>query len=99
MTNQADASRLILDEMYANASIFMIRGTETTATLLSGLLFYLLKNPEMLTKLVHEVRSAFLNDDDITTEACETGLSQRMLRGGLTHVSVRPYWDASTGII
>lgn len=46
-------------EMYANSNIFMIAGTETTATLLSGLTFYLLKNPDKLAKLVEEIRSEF----------------------------------------
>lgn len=44
-------------QMHANSSLFMIAGTETTATLLSGLTFYLLKNPETLQKVVQEVRA------------------------------------------
>lgn len=46
-----------LGQMHANSSLFMIAGTETTATLLSGLTWYLLKNPEKLKKAVEEVRA------------------------------------------
>ncbi|OCK77527.1 cytochrome P450 [Lepidopterella palustris CBS 459.81] len=69
LRHQVDASRLSLEEMHANASIFMIGGTETTATLLSGLTFHLLKNPLVLTKLTREIRDAFTRDEDITIEA------------------------------
>ncbi|OCK76499.1 benzoate 4-monooxygenase cytochrome P450 [Lepidopterella palustris CBS 459.81] len=65
---QDEAKGLSLDEMHSNAAAFMIAGTETTATLLSGLTFLLLANPESLAKLVHEIRGAFLTNDDITIE-------------------------------
>lgn len=55
-------------EMYANANIFMIGGTETTATLLSGLTFYLLRNEEALSRLTCEIRSTFDSESDITLE-------------------------------
>ncbi|KAH7402582.1 cytochrome P450 46A1 [Pyrenochaeta sp. MPI-SDFR-AT-0127] len=55
--------------MDANASLFMIAGTETTATLLSGLTYLLLKNPEKMTKLKEEIRSTFASSDDISMEA------------------------------
>jgi len=55
-------------EMYSNGNIFMIAGTETTATLLSGLTFHLLKNPSKMARLTHEIRSAFASDEDITIE-------------------------------
>ena len=60
---------LSLAEMHSNASIFMIAGTETTATLLSGVTYYLLKNPEKMAKLLEEVRTAFDSDDGLTVEA------------------------------
>ncbi|TKA22228.1 hypothetical protein B0A50_08097 [Salinomyces thailandicus] len=50
---------LSLDEHYSNASLFMIAGTETTATALSGTTFHLLRNPASLAKLVKELREAF----------------------------------------
>lgn len=41
-------------------------GSETTASLLSGVIYYLLKNPSVLEKLVKEIRSAFPTEDTIT---------------------------------
>lgn len=53
---------LTLPQMHANASLFMIAGTETTATLLSGLTYLLLKNPEKMKKVVEEIRSLALEE-------------------------------------
>jgi cytochrome P450 len=56
---------LSLGEMHSNADLFMIAGTETTATLVSGLLYYLLMNPEKMKKLQDEIRGAFNVQEDI----------------------------------
>lgn len=66
--SQKEGRGLDRGEMDANASLFMIAGTETTATLVSGLTYYLLKNPESLEKLVAEVRGAFPTTDAMTME-------------------------------
>lgn len=58
-----------LEEMYGNATVFMNAGTETTATLLSGLTYYLLINPDKMAKLIAEVRDAFPSGSDITIDA------------------------------
>ncbi|PVI01258.1 cytochrome P450 [Periconia macrospinosa] len=58
--------KLTLGEMHANSSVFMIAGTETTATLLSGLTYLLLKNPDKLEKVVKELRS--LAREDLSLE-------------------------------
>lgn len=52
-------------EMQSNAHIFIIGGSETTATLLSGATYYLLRNPPILRKLVAEIREAFESEDNI----------------------------------
>jgi cytochrome P450 len=54
------------EQLRMNASILIIAGSETTATLLSGAVFLLTTNPEALKKLEHEVRSTFKNDSEIT---------------------------------
>jgi cytochrome P450 len=54
--------------MDANASLFMLAGTETTATLLSGLTFFLLRNPTPMKTLVAEIRNAFASTNDMTME-------------------------------
>ena len=58
--------RLTREEMYANAGLFMVAGTETTATLLSGLTYLLLIHCQPMNKLVEELRSAFASSNDIT---------------------------------
>lgn len=61
------AGGLTAHELYADANILLMAGSETTATLLAVALYYLLRNPEKLAKVQHEVRGAFpavVNDDD-----------------------------------
>ncbi|KAL1799918.1 hypothetical protein ACET3X_000260 [Alternaria dauci] len=65
---QKEGRGLTREEMDANSSIFMIAGTETTATLVSGLTYLLLRNPECMTKLNDEIRGAFASDADMTME-------------------------------
>jgi cytochrome P450 len=59
-------TKLPVPKMHANASVFMIAGTETTATLLSGFTYLLLRNPEKMKKLVAEVRA--LREEELTLE-------------------------------
>lgn len=49
-------------QMYANSSTFMIAGTETTATLISGLTSLLLKHPDQMEKVKEEVRALAKED-------------------------------------
>ena len=53
------------EEFTSNASGLILAGSETTATLLSGATFHLLRSPDSFAKLVKEVRSAFSSEDDI----------------------------------
>ncbi|KZL85141.1 cytochrome p450 [Colletotrichum incanum] len=53
------------EEMYENAGILIIAGSETTATALSGATFLLTTNPDKLAKLNEEVRSSFSSEDEI----------------------------------
>jgi cytochrome P450 len=57
---------LTLAEMHSNSDLFMIAGTETTATLVSGLLYYLLINPDKMKTLQEELRSECKGREDIT---------------------------------
>ncbi len=52
-------------ELYADAQILVIAGSETSATLLAAAMFYLLKHPGTFQKLKDEIRLAFAADDDI----------------------------------
>ncbi|KAK5108380.1 hypothetical protein LTR62_008336 [Meristemomyces frigidus] len=59
---------LSLDEHHSIASLFMVAGTETTATALSGTTFHLLKNPDILANLTAEIRTAFGSLQDMHLE-------------------------------
>ena len=54
-----------MDKLESNSMILIIAGSETTATLLSGVTYLLLTNPQALATLTKEVRSAFQSEDDI----------------------------------
>jgi cytochrome P450 len=60
---------MTLPELVGNSSILIIAGSETTATVLSSVTFLLLKNPTVMAKVVHEIRSTFANEDEITIAA------------------------------
>ncbi|KAH8731789.1 cytochrome P450, partial [Phaeosphaeriaceae sp. PMI808] len=62
-----------LEELKNTSSDIAIAGSETTATLLSGLIFYLLKNPDVLHKVTNEVRT-LKSSDDITISSTLTEL-------------------------
>lgn len=57
-------------EMVTNGSTLIVAGSETTATLLSGVTYLLLKNPQVLQKLQQEVRGTFESDEQIMLENC-----------------------------
>lgn len=65
---QEASNPLTLPEMYSSASTFMLAGTETTATLLSGLTYLLLKNKPVLEKLLAEIHTVIKTDADITMQ-------------------------------
>lgn len=65
---EKEAKALTRPEMDSNAIIFLVAGSETTATTLSGATYLLLKHPEIYAKLVHEVRSKFKSYAEITIE-------------------------------
>lgn len=46
--------------------VLCVAGSETTATLLCGVTFLLLKHPDIMNKLKREVRSIFKSEDEIT---------------------------------
>ncbi|KAI5371060.1 Putative cytochrome P450 [Septoria linicola] len=53
-------------QLDSNAFLILTAGSETTATLLSGATFLLLKNPDKLEKLKQEVRGRWKEYSDIT---------------------------------
>lgn len=53
------------DEIMKTSGTLILAGSETTATLLSGALFHLLKSPQNLKILVDEIRSTFGSPADM----------------------------------
>ncbi|KAJ8058514.1 hypothetical protein OCU04_012698 [Sclerotinia nivalis] len=60
---------MTLDEIRENASVLILAGSETTATLLNGVTYFLLQNPTILQNLALEIRSTFKNQKDLTIHA------------------------------
>ncbi|KZL75635.1 cytochrome p450 [Colletotrichum incanum] len=65
LLKQKDDLALSFEQLAANSNILIIGGSETTATLLAGATYYLLKNKVCLRKLVEEVRSTFNEEGEI----------------------------------
>ena len=54
------------DELTVTTVVLIVAGSETVATQLSGLTYYLCSNPSLLTKLQKEIRSTFKSEKEIT---------------------------------
>lgn len=54
------------DELTLTSSVILIAGSETPATVLSGIMYNLARNPEVQKKAQAEIRSAFQSDQDMT---------------------------------
>ncbi|KAI3324405.1 putative cytochrome P450 [Xylariaceae sp. AK1471] len=61
-----EALNLDVGRLATNASLLIIAGSETTATLLSGVTYFLTTHLKILKKLEHEVRTAFKSNEEIT---------------------------------
>jgi cytochrome P450 len=64
-----EPNALSLGEHHSTGSVFMMAGTETTATALSGTTYHLLMNPDKLELLQREIRSAFTSLDEMDLES------------------------------
>lgn len=53
------------NELYADSNIFLMAGSETSATLLAVAVYYLLRNPDKLSKLQTEIRGTFKSEGDV----------------------------------
>ncbi|GAM34873.1 hypothetical protein TCE0_015f02743 [Talaromyces pinophilus] len=60
-----DSTGLTRPELEMNASTLIVAGSETTATLLSGCTYYLLRNPHVMKKVIDEIRQSFKTEEDI----------------------------------
>lgn len=53
-------------EIVSSSRVIIAAGSETTATALSGLIYYLLTTPRTMSLLVKEIRSSFKGVEDMT---------------------------------
>lgn len=74
MRSQGEEHGLSNPELASNADTIIGAGSETTATLLCGVTYYLLRTPEALKRCLEEVRSAFDADRDIEFKAASKRL-------------------------
>lgn len=65
LKHRGEKDGLTDNELVSNGGILILAGSETTATLLSGVTYWLLRTPEALRKVMDEVRSAFKSEDEI----------------------------------
>lgn len=65
LRSRGESHELTDEELVHNADLFMVAGSETTATVLLGVTYYLLKNLEVYKKVKEEVRTAFTRAEDI----------------------------------
>ncbi len=63
-----DEKGMTIKEIESTLNSFMVAGSETSATSLSGTTLFLLKNPDKMKKLIKEIRGTFKNQDEITLE-------------------------------
>ncbi|KAJ5776043.1 uncharacterized protein N7511_001054 [Penicillium nucicola] len=65
LKHSTDGKGVSPEEMDANAAVFVLAGSETTAALLSGCTYYLLRNRDKYERLLREIRGAFNSLSDI----------------------------------
>ena len=67
--NNEEGKGLTAGELQSNASLFIVAGSDTSATVLTGTIYYLLHNPRVLEILTDEIRNAFKDEKEITAES------------------------------
>ncbi|KAK1145828.1 hypothetical protein N8T08_003774 [Aspergillus melleus] len=60
---------LTTPELWGEANVLMIAGSDTTSTTLAAAIFYLVRNPRAMALLKKEVREAFTSVEEIVTGA------------------------------
>ena len=60
-------------EILASIRVLLVAGSETSASVLSGTMYFLLKNPLWLIRVQNEVRKVFSMGDEITLGALTPG--------------------------
>lgn len=74
MRSQGQEHGLSNAELISNSDTLIVAGSETTATLLSGVTYHLLKSPATLKRCVDEVRTAFNSVEEISFQSASAKL-------------------------
>ena len=56
-------------EVYANSTLLVLGGSESTASVISGMTYFLLKTPTVMKKAVAEVRRVFKTEEEINFDS------------------------------
>jgi cytochrome P450 len=94
LKHKSDGNGLSGSEIISNTHVLIIGGSETTATLMSGATYHLLRNPATLKRLVDEVRETFETEDEISIQ--RTGDLKYM--AAVLDEALRVYPPISTGL-
>lgn len=78
MRSRGQAHELTDQELIINSDLLMVAGSETTATLLSGATYWMLRTPEALKKATEEVRNAFQSEDAMSFNELRSRLPYMM---------------------
>ena len=65
LKHRGEKDGLTDDELVSNSTILILAGSETTATLLSGVTYWLLRTPDALRRVTEEVRNTFESEEEI----------------------------------
>lgn len=63
-----DKKGMTREEIIETSALLIVAGSETSATCLSGAIFYLLKNPPTLSRLVTEIRTSFPDGKEMSIQ-------------------------------
>lgn len=88
-----DEKGMTVKEIQSSMTSFMVAGSETTATCLSGATIMLLQHPDKLTTLTDEIRSKFSKNADITIDE----VSKLPFLDAVVHEALRVYAPSPTG--
>ncbi|KAL0938610.1 trichothecene c-15 hydroxylase [Colletotrichum truncatum] len=95
MTKKKGPQELNFEELRANSSTLIVAGSETTATALSAITYYLTTHTRAMTKLNEEVRSAFSTEADIDM----VSVQKLQYMQAVVNEGLRMYPPVPTGIM
>ena len=92
-----DEKGMTVPEIKANASLFMAAGTDSSATILTGCIYFLSQHPDVLRRLTDEIRDTFKTQEDILFANTPTRQSSRTYKLSLTrpHGCIHRPWQGN----